>query len=296
MGAALVPFNVPDGPDDLPDDDLTGDEAEFVPTKLVGEARYAALILDSTLGGALCGKPKRKSRRTGQVQGDPRILTCTRRAGHGTRHLGTGPCKFHGGKHQLVTHGGGRYQGALLKGRIVDLIKLFEEDPDPLNLLPELAAARALFTDFINRYEEFSEALIGWWASWDVLKKPIAEDQCQAFDNVVDEWENVAVPDPGTTKSQLEDIKLARRFVAALRLRGLERTKPRAVLDVADAYRIVSEISKIAERIEEIRAKNAISRPDFIRLTAAMGNSVAKYVRDPEVLRKIRKEWLALQV
>lgn len=298
-GMALVPFNPDAEPGDEDDLELLGDEADFVPAQVVGEERYAALTTDPTLNGRLCGNAKRKSRVTGTIQGDPRILTCTRRAGHGTAHLGVGPCKYHGGGAvglaQSTRHGA-RYQGALLKGRVVDLIQLFEEDPDPLNQLAELAAARALFADFINRHEVFSEALLGWWGSWDPLRKPLKDDQCEAFGNVVDEWESIAAGNPATTEQQLADLVLARAFVDAVRLRALSAPKPRTILDIGDAYRILSEISKIVERIEEIRAKNAISRADFVRLTTAMGNSVAKHVNDPEKLRKIRKEWLALQV
>jgi hypothetical protein len=32
-----------------------------------------------------------------------------------------------------------------------EMIEQFESDPDPLNILPELAIARALFTDYIGR-------------------------------------------------------------------------------------------------------------------------------------------------
>ncbi len=46
------------------------------------------------------------------------------------------------------------------------MIDRHQRDPDPLNTLPEIAAARAVFEDFINRYEEHSAALIAWHESF----------------------------------------------------------------------------------------------------------------------------------
>lgn len=72
--------------------------------------------------------------------------------------------------------------------------------------------------------------------------------------------------------------------------------KPRQVLDLADGYRIVAEVTKAVERIERIRAANAISRPEFGRVMAEMGRVVEAHVRDPQVLEKIRDGWLAIRV
>lgn len=85
----------------------------------------------------ICGKPKRDG------SGEP----CTQPAGWGTDHVGVGPCKLHGGA-SPIKHG--RYS-KLRREALRDLIAQYEQDPDPLNLLPELATARALLQDFLDR-------------------------------------------------------------------------------------------------------------------------------------------------
>ena len=86
---------------------------------------------------------------------------CRRPAGWGTANagnetrVGVGRCKLHGGR-SPVRHG--RYS-KIKREELRDLIAQYEADPDPLNLLPELAAVRALFHDFVDRYEETTAAL-----------------------------------------------------------------------------------------------------------------------------------------
>ena len=85
-----------------------------------------------------CGAKKR------QGQGK-----CQQHKGWGTDHVGQGKCKLHGGASPIKS---GRY--SMIKRKTVrDLAAGFESDPDPLNLLPELAQARALYQDYIDRCE-----------------------------------------------------------------------------------------------------------------------------------------------
>ncbi len=87
---------------------------------------------------------------------------CTQPAGWGTDHTGEGKCKLHGGgskpKH-------GRYS-TVKHGRIRELYEKFAADPDPLNLLPELAHVRAILVDFVERYDEWKEAILAWHESF----------------------------------------------------------------------------------------------------------------------------------
>lgn len=87
--------------------------------------------------------------------------TCSRVAGFGTDHLGQGRCKYHGGATPIRS---GRYS-TITRPRIAELVAQFEDDPDPLNMLPELAAARALFVDFVERYDVNTAALLAWHAA-----------------------------------------------------------------------------------------------------------------------------------
>lgn len=244
-------------------------------------------VSDPTDGGKYCGAHTRQ---------DGSHEFCRQGAGARTDHKGRGRCWLHGGR-KPITHGR-RSSVHLESPRLRELVEHFEDDPDPLNIFGELATCRALYVDFLNRYEENRDALLAWHESYEVSKgRPLPEEKIMAFEAVVDEWEN-AIAEMGdkATERQQNDIKVARTFIDLLR--GRNQTgptpRPRVVLDIADAYRIVGECTKIVERIEKIRAANAISRADFRRLTEAMAAEVMKHVEDPETLRKIRNGWLSI--
>lgn len=174
---------------------------------------------------------------------------CTAKAKHSQQRCcnpavtGYNVCRMHGA--------GGKSKpnlGAIRHGRysrfksiaIASLIAEYEADPDPLNLMAELAASRALFQDFTDRYVESTDALILW-------------------------------------------------------SRSGETAKPTQVLDIADAYKMVSEITKIVERIEKIKASNAISRPELMRVLTEMSRVVSSLVDDPATLKGIKDAWLEIQ-
>lgn len=166
---------------------------------------------------------------------------CRRPGGWGTDHPGAGRCKLHGG---LTPVRSGRYS-SLKREKLRALIEQHEADPDPLNILPELATARALLQDFIERYDAWSTALVAWHESF---------------------------------------------------RKEAENGKPVQVLDIADAYRIVSEVTKIAERIERIRAQNAISRPDLHRVLSEMWRVLEMYITDPTTRQAVRDGWLNIRL
>jgi hypothetical protein len=154
-----------------------------------------------------------------------------------------------GGTGRPITHG--RYS-QIHRETLRRLIAQHEADPDPLNMLPELAMCRALFVDFINRFDTFTEALLAWHAGHN---------------------------DHGTPP------------------------KPTQALDISDAWRLLSETTKIVKRIEDIRGRNAITRKDFMRLMREMARAVVavvdRYV-DPEVASQVKNEidrqWLEIRL
>lgn len=192
---------------------------------------------------------------------------CRQKAGARTDHVGAGRCFLHGGK-SLVKHG--RYS-TIKRESLKTLIEQHEADPDPLNILPELAAARALFQDFVERYDEWADALTAWHASFSDAYRAEIELRCAAHDAATCPFLG---PDP------------RERFDG----------KPVQILDVADAYRIVSEITKIVERIEKVRAANAISRADLLRVMQEMGRVVQRFVTDGPTLEQIKDGFLAIRV
>lgn len=170
-----------------------------------------------------------------------RGVPCRAPAGRGTDHPGVGRCRNHGGA-SPIRHG--RYS-QIKREELREAIERYEADPDPLNILAEIAAARALFEDFINRYQEFADALVAWHESWREDEGP---------------------------------------------------SKPRQILDISDAYRILSEITKMVERVEKIRAANAVSRPDLIRIMTEMGRVVERHVTDEATREKIKDGWLEIRL
>jgi len=167
--------------------------------------------------------------------------TCQLVAGYGTDHPGQGRCKWHGGCNPIKS---GRYS-KIKREELREAIERHSSAPDPLDMLPELAACRALFEDYINRYDTFTEALIAWHESFGK--------------------------------------------------EGEEAKKPRQILDISDAYRLLSECTKIIKRVEDIKANNAISQKDFFRLSEEMGRVVRKHT-DEKVWDDINRDWLAIRL
>lgn len=177
----------------------------------------------------------------------PRCGATTRRgtpcrfvAGYKTDHVGTGRCHLHGGK-SLVRHG--RYS-RIKRQELAELIAHYEADPDPLNLFAELAAARALFVDWIDRYETFADALLAWH-----------EDATR---------------------------------------RG--HAKPVQLLDLSDAMRHLATIASLVGRIEHIRAQNAVSRPELLRIVSEMARAVELHVPDLAAREAIRRAWISIRL
>jgi hypothetical protein len=115
-------------------------------------------------GRAVCGAMKRQ---------EPKH-PCTRPAGWGTEHPGLGRCKLHGGRGQLAGQlsKGGRWS-RLTVPRIRNLVDAHNADGDPLNPLPELALARSLLEDYVERYSQFQDALLQWAENPDGTSKPV---------------------------------------------------------------------------------------------------------------------------
>lgn len=182
-----------------------------------------------------------------------RTKYCRMRAGWGTDHYRHGRCKHHGGRNRI---------GAGLYSRVKqqELAELFDEAAaveNPLDMMPELAMLRALFVDWINRYDAWRDALLGWWAA--------------------------------VSQRRAQDPELA----AAARL-VLGEAAPRQVMDISDGYQLLSEVSKVIARAEKIAAQNAISRRDLRRIMQELSAAVARHnaLTDPaERILRIRDDW-----
>jgi hypothetical protein len=90
---------------------------------------------------------------------------CEKSAGWGTLHVGQGKCKLHGGA-TPVKHGLRSRYDHINRPRIKALLQAFEADDDPRNLQPEVNLLRALILDYVERYDEHTEGLLAWHASF----------------------------------------------------------------------------------------------------------------------------------
>jgi hypothetical protein len=234
----------------------------------VTEPSTALVPVDPTEGGKYCGALAR-SRGPG--------LTCRQVSGYGTDHVGQGRCKFHGGATPITSGRGSRNTSryhVVTRPRIAELIEHFEQDLDPLNLLPELHLGRAILVDFIERYDVWREAFLAWHFE---LLGEVRADLGGEAPRLHRRHRRARDPAAGgqgddATATQLENLKLAREYVDRIADPILlTAPKPREVLDVSAAMELAESVTKMVERIEKIRAANAISRADFLRLTAQLG-------------------------
>lgn len=210
---------------------------------------------------------------------------CGLMAGFKTDHVGRGRCWLHGG---LTPSKHGRY--SLIKSeRLQAILQEVEQDPDPLNLIPEVHTLRMLTIDYINRYDEYTEALLAWHASW-TLKYLPTERVLFAIQRILTEWEIVVHEDNVPTPQQYEMIQDVKAFLLAAA--GPDQGRPRQVLDLAEAKSILAETGKMVERIEKIRAANAVSRPELNRIYQEMWRAVDALIADDATKQRIRDQWL----
>lgn len=194
---------------------------------------------------------------------------CSQPAGFQTDHHGSGACWLHGG---LPGSYGGRYD-SVLRLEIAELIHGFAQDPEPLNILPELFIVRALLVDFINRYEENRNLQLAWYDTWmhqpwkpgDLLMLREALQELETRLRETGEWED----DASMAAERLRD---AMTMLEAMEVCYTGR--PREILDIADAYRMAAEATKIVERVEKIRNRGAVPRTDFVRVMTELGRTV----------------------
>lgn len=70
--------------------------------------------------------------------------------------------------------------------------------------------------------------------------------------------------------------------------------KPRQVLDISDAYRLLAEIGRMVERIETLRAGKTVNHGDVALLLRRMAEVVESYVVDDGIRRQIQDGWYAI--
>ena len=215
---------------------------------------------------------------------------CGARAGRGTAHSGVGRCRVHGGQKE---EGDGRVRSgrysAILPDRLGDLIERHAADPSPLDVVPELAVARGLMQDYIERYAENAAALRAWYAAGE----PITDAQRAALLRCLDELEAL-YGETEITDQQTEALAEARAGVA--RLAAPRAEKPRQVLDVSDAVRHADVISKIIHRVNVHNSQNAVSYARLASFMFEVNRELDALVKDPALRRQINARILQVRI
>lgn len=211
---------------------------------------------------------------------------CGSIAGTGTDHLGIGRCFIHEGR-PVKTGGGIRYR-ELHHRTIKDLVEIFENDPDPLNILGELDLTRALLVHFINEYSEFTEALLAWYDSFKVARPPIAEEFASALERVVDEHAISLAETESASDGQVLDVQKAKKFIEAYR-RPVAEGRPRKVMQLIEAQKLISTIVELVAHLDK---RDQVSEAEMNRIINAMGRVVDVIVDDPDKKTKIREGWM----
>ena len=140
---------------------------------------------------------------------------CSNRAGQFTTHDGTGRCIRHD---MSAAHAASRRYRALHDtaiGALAQEIAVY--DDDPTNITEELALARALFTDWIKRYQQFSDAIIAWhksYSSGEGTPKPVRLLDITAADRQIQTIARLALQ---LEESRLRDALSQGELIAILR-------------------------------------------------------------------------------
>jgi hypothetical protein len=215
-----------------------------------------------------CARPTRNPAAKGPYCGHP--------AGHRTDHPGEGACWLHGGMN-VIKHG--RYS-SVKRRRVAELIEEMEETEEPLNTMPEVAAARALLVDYIERYDAFTDALIAWHESY--MAGVPTPRLFSSLEHLLNEFEeNVSETELKRNKSYQTCLKAVIAYKSA-------NPKPVQILDVSDAVRYLSEVTKMVERIGKSMSINAVGRRDFQRIMLEIGNIIDQCVTSDREKIKIR--------
>lgn len=170
---------------------------------------------------------------------------CTNPAGFRTDHPGEGKCFLHGGATPIRS---GRWS-QIKRPSFREKIERFEEDPDPLNLEPEIALLRAFVEDLIERWDEIfgpDGALLAWHESFNTDNPTPKPRQLPDFSSVTSLVDKVG-----------KMVERVHRFKSegTISLATLNRVTEQMGLDVEAAVRAVKlnadQSSRLLKAVEE---------------------------------------------
>lgn len=194
---------------------------------------------------------------------------CRQPAGARTDHPGDGKCWLHGGR-TPIKHG--RYS-RIKRPRLAELIASFgeETDEEAVRLRWELDLLRGLIVDYVERYDEQTDALLAWHASFG-----------PAFDRQYSEWQAAFILWQGQWSDFQKGFAEYRTSVEAAQshyalgwpyppavpvlieppappLPEETAIRPRRVTDILEVGKFIQSIGALTERIEKRQQAGTIT-------------------------------------
>lgn len=204
----------------------------------------------------------------GKQSGQP----CKRPAGWGTDHPGSGKCKLHGGSTPAPT---GRY-ASIARPRVQELLKKFEADPDPLNLLPEVQVLRALLHDYIDRFDQQDQMLTRWNLSFE-----------KGFQSDWNEWWRTVRAETIESQDDLSDTLLAQMPDPM----DFLPSKPLRMADITEVASLINQVGVQVERIRKAREGKTFDMGTVDRLWTAMSahltQALLEVIEDDELRSRL---------
>lgn len=173
-------------------------------------------------------------------------------------------CHKHGGKAgRPRTHG---LYGLIERPRLRELLDAAAEIEDPLDLLPHVNMLQALTVDFVERYDETTDAMVAWHASYSEGYQASLRAWHEANDGKAPE-DRADEPDP------------------------VGHGKPRQMLDITAAATLVDKCGAMIERIEKRKERGVVSVEVINDVINAFLTRTAEAIRvtidDPDTARKL---------
>ena len=201
-------------------------------------------------------------------QGNP----CGNAAGFKTDHPGVGRCKNHGGSTPAPT---GRYS-SIARPRVQELLKKFEADPDPLNLLPEVQVLRALLHDYIDRFDQQDQMLTRWNLSFE-----------KGFQSDWNEWWRTVRAEAIESQDDLSDTLLAQMPDPM----DFLPSKPLRMADITEVASLINQVGVQVERIRKAREGKTFDMGTVDRLWTAMSahltQALLEVIEDDELRSRL---------
>lgn len=238
------------------------------------------------------------------IKGSNQTKMCKREAGWGTDHPGEGRCRQHGGSEGrpgAAAETKSRYSSSITYRPIRELLKKYEEDPEPMNLLPEVLLLRAITTDFVNRYVYHLEMADKWHAV-----------STRNFLNAMDRWKRDV-----RLWAQKQGPNPEYRAKVAQTVQDIDFTKAPAMPnpwnyvvpssrmpDISAAAKIAAEVGNMVEKVQRMANTAPITLETLDKLLERLGSELVLTLQEEvsdetlraAILSRFEQRWAGVDI